>query len=194
MKKLILTAALGVACVSAFAQGTFNFNNAGVGYTAKILDTAGVGLSGGAWDVDLYWGAAGVTDSTTLAALGAPSTFSTVASQAGYFFGGVRTVPNGPPGGGTITGQLRVWEASAGSTWTQAAGTPGAQIGSSVLFQITLANPNASPPGTPVGPGNINGHGFSLTLVPSGPPSPEPSTLALAGLGLAGMLMLRRRK
>lgn len=188
MKKLILTAALGVACVSAFAQGTLNFANAGVGYQAKVTDTGGVGLSGSAWSADLYWHVGVVTDSTTLAALGAPATFSTVASQAGFFFGGPRTVPTAP--NTPITVQVRVWDTASGSSWLAASTTQGAQIGESVLFQISLADPNATPAGIPVGMTGIGGHPFQTALVGI----PEPSTLALAGLGLAGMLVLRRRK
>ena len=187
MKKLILTAALGVACISAFAQGTLNFANAGVGYQAKVTDVnTGLGLSGAGWMADLFWAAGTVANSTQLAALNAPATFSTVASQAGFFFGGPRTVPTAP--NVPITVQVRVWDTASGSTWAQAIGTAGARVGESVLFSITLANPNATPAGIPVGMNGIGGNPFTVG------PVPEPSTLALAGLGLAGMMMLRRRK
>jgi len=191
MKKLILTAALGVACVSAFAQGTLNFANAGVGFQAKVTDTDHTtGLSGGAFSADLYWAAGTVTDSTLLNALNAPATFSTVASQAGFFFGGTRTIP-GAAGGATITAQVRVWDTASGSSWQAASGVNGARVGESILFQVKLADPTTSPPGIPTALTGINGNPFSLAIVG---PIPEPSTLALAGLGLAGMLVLRRRK
>src|SRR5579859_7323487 len=106
MKRLFLTAALGVVCVSAFAQGTLNFANAGVGFAARVTDTDGTtGLSGSAWEADLYWTPGVVTDSTLLTALNQPATFSTVPAQAGYFFGGVRTLP-GTFTGETITAQV----------------------------------------------------------------------------------------
>lgn len=187
MKKLILTVALGVACVSAFAQGTVTLANFGTGFSAKITDTdLTTGLSGGSFSVDLYWAPGTVTDSTTLQALNSPGTFSTTPALAGYFSDGPRTVPTAP---GVITGQLRVWDTASASSWLAASTTVGARVGESVLFQITLGDPNASPPGLPGTLSGINGHPFSLVTV-----VPEPSTLALAGLGLAGLMVLRRRK
>jgi hypothetical protein len=179
-----------VVCISAFSQGTLNFANAGPGFQAKVTDTAGVALSGSAWSADLYWNAGVVTDSTLLEALGAPATFSTIPSQAGFFFGGARTVPTAPHV--PITVQVRVWETASGSSWLQASTTPGAQIGESVLFQVSLADPNAIPPEIPA---NLTGIGagsgqqsWSLSVVSI----PEPSVVALAGL--AAMLVLRQRR
>jgi hypothetical protein len=62
----------------------------------------------------------------------------------------------------------------------------GAKVGESVLFSIALT----APPTTPNTLTGLNGNSFSLRVVNI----PEPSTLALAGIGLAGMLVLRRRK
>src|SRR5579859_958005 len=117
MKKLILTAALGVACASAFAQGTLNFANGGAGLVARVYNTDGVtGLAGSGWEADLFWGAGVVANSASLTGLNLPATFSTVASQAGLFFGGPRTIP-GAAGGSVITAQIRVWDTAAGSSW-----------------------------------------------------------------------------
>ena len=131
MKRFFLTAALGVVCVSAFAQGTINFANAGAGYLARVYDTDGVtGLSGSAWSVDLYWAPGTVTDSTLLTALNEPTTFSTVPNQAGLFFGGARTIPTRP--NVPMTVQVRVWDTASGDSWTIAAVTPGASLTSRI--------------------------------------------------------------
>jgi hypothetical protein len=190
MKKLILTVALGVASVAAFAQGTLNFANGGSGLVARVYDTDGTtGLAGSAFSADLYWAAGTVANSALLNPLGLPATFSTIASQAGLFFGGPRTVP-GAAGASVITAQIRVWDTASGSSWAQASTVNGARVGESILFQVTLADPNVTPPGIPTTMTALNGHPWNLAVVGI----PEPSTLALAGLGLAGMLALRRRR
>jgi hypothetical protein len=142
MKKLFLTATLGVTCISAFAQGTLNFANGGAGLVARVYDTDGVtGLGGSAWSSDLYWTPGDVTESTLLSALNEPATFSTVPLQAGLFFGGPRTVPLVPYGNGVITAQVRIWDTASGSSWAAASAVNGARIGESILFQVVLCDP-----------------------------------------------------
>jgi hypothetical protein len=181
MKKLILTAALGLAVVSAaFAQGTINFASAAPGAVFVTSNTAGVKATGAGYLADFYYGANGSTEGQ-LTALGLPATFNTGA-QAGYFTGGARTIP-GFGGGTTIEAQVRVWQSTFGPTYDLAAAA-GGEVGKSSLFTVTLA----TPPGTPQVLNGLNG----TFIVAS--PVPEPTTFAMAGLGLASMLILRRRK
>jgi PEP-CTERM motif-containing protein len=178
MKTLFLTAALGVVCVSAFAQGTFTFDNIGAGWQAQVFHSDGVTpLVGTSWLADFYWAAGVVGDSTLLSALGQPTTFST--TQPGFFFGGQRTIPGVATG--TITGQVRVWDSAAGPSWQFALGVVGALVGESILFQVNLPNGDMS---------GLNGHPWHVFLAN---PVPEPSTLALAALGSTALLVLRRR-
>jgi hypothetical protein len=179
MKKLILIAALVAGRESAFAQGTLTFANAGPGCVFKVFDTDGTTpLSGSGFMADLYWAAGTVTDSALLAALNAPAPFNSGA-QAGYFTGGQRSIA-GQAGGSTVTVQVRAWNTAGGNFGSWAAADK------SALAQITLG----APPGTPPYMTGLNGKNFALGfgLIP------EPSMFALTGFGLAGMLVVRRRR
>ena len=153
MKGLFLTVVLGLVFDSSFGQGALNFANSGPGLQALVYDTNLTRLAGASWAADLYWAAGVVGDSSLLSSLNAPATFSTDPTQAGLFFGGPRTV-TGAAGGATITAQIRVWDTAAGNSWQVDATVVGAQIGQSVLFQVTLTDPTNSPAIMT----NLNGH------------------------------------
>lgn len=183
MKKLILTLALGMACVSAFAQGTLNFGNANAAVNAPIWQDAlgtGVKIGGTGWIAQLWYGPAGTAEGA-LVAHPTTSTFSTTAAQAGYFFGGARTIDT-IAGGSVAVIQVRVWNAAAGSSWSSALQSPIGYTGASSLLNISLATPPATP-------ANLVGL-TSFAVVPV----PEPSSFALAGLGAAALMIFRRRK
>jgi len=178
MESCLLTAALGVGCVSGFAQGTFNFANSGVGWQAKVFDTDGVtGLAGSAWKADLYW-FPGLMDGDTLklAPLNEPATFSTVPSEAGLFFGGQRTNPAGFP---IITAQVRVWDTASGASYAIAAATPGARVGESWVFVMDLTGNIA-----PADMSGLNGHSWTVHFAYV----PEPTTLNYQVSGVHLML------
>lgn len=181
MKKLILTLALGMACVSAFAQGTLIFGNANAQVNAKVTDLAtGLGLGGTGWIAQLWYGPAGSTESS-LIGHATTATFSTTAAQAGYFFGGARTIATIPVGSVAVT-QVRVWNAAAGADWLTASASASGIVGRSALVNVTLTGPPATP---------ANMVGLAAFTVA---PVPEPSSFALAGLGAAALLIFRRRK
>jgi hypothetical protein len=105
-----------------------------------------------------------------------------VATGAGYFDAG--TIPNpvgtSMPGFGKFTMQVLAWYSVGYSTY-ESARVGSVNFGRSELFVI---NVSAAP-----GPAERTIFpGFSVGTIP------EPSTLALAGLGTAAMLLLRRKK
>ena len=159
MKRLSLAAALGTLCVSTLAQGTLNFSNFGGGLQAKVTDTDGTtGLAGNAWNADLFWAPGIVTDSTLLAALGQPTSFSTDPQYAGFFFAGTRTI-SGETAASIITAQIRVWDTAHGTSWVSCHVINGARVGESILFQVTLGNA-----GSPAVMTELNGHPWSVIL------------------------------
>jgi hypothetical protein len=98
--------------------------------------------------------------------------------------------------GDTVNLQVRIWDISKGTDFSQATADKQAYVnsalgfnwyGSSAIFQYTITT-NPTPAPSEFNMGNFNG--FSLTFVGI----PEPSTFALAGLGAAALAFLRRRK
>jgi hypothetical protein len=110
-------------------------------------------------------------------------------------------VQGGPPGG-TVDFIVRGWSANAGATWQEALaswnnGAPlphvgaGMYIGSSTIGNnIILGDGGAIPATTLFGAGAVQVGGFDMQYYPV----PEPTSMALAGLGAAAMLIFRRRK
>lgn len=181
MKKTVLLAVLALTGVTAFGQGTVLFNNR---YPANSIDAPVFqgSLSGAKLDGSLFMGQlyAGV-DKGALTAIGVPVAFRTGAG-AGYITGGDIAVPGIAPGAAAWV-QLRAWETAKGSSF-EASSAAGGFAGSSVAVQINLGGT-----GTPPGPGqSITGlQSFAVTVIP------EPSTIALGLLGVAGLLIRRRK-
>lgn len=184
MKKLLLTLALVAAVTAAYAQGTVQFNNG----TLTRVTMQGVGNvpTTAAINYGLFWGTAQAGPFTLVQPLGTSST-----ANAGIIAGGAG--PNyavtGSTEGGTVWLQIKGWDASFGNDWL-AASTGGQWFGQTDIRQVTLG-PTAGP-GTVIWQGatGTNPNRFNpLVLLPV----PEPSTLALAGLG-AALVIFRRRK
>lgn len=163
MKKVLLAALFVAASLSASAQGTINFSNIGNPFT---LDGNAIG-SGAGLSAQLVVNGADVGD---------PANFL----ANGFFAGGARTVA-GVAGGTAVDVSVNVLDGS------------GSVVGSSNTFSVTLGNAGV-PPSTPAVLNGLNA--LALTsggAAPVTPPVPEPSTIALAILGGAALL-LRRRK
>lgn len=189
MKRTLVTLAIVGIAAGAFAQGQVVFKNLFSATPAPLIylpdSTTKVPVNAGAtaqaYAVDLYYGAAGVVNPNSLTSLGIMTYFST--TSAGYFSRTqVATIP-GIPGDSTATLQIRAWE-TKGIYNTYAAALAGATgaVGEGNLVQVVLKEA----PNTP-----LNMVGIQPMILH---PVPEPTVAAIAGLGLASMLILRRKK
>jgi hypothetical protein len=171
MKKLLLVGACLVATVGVMAQGKALFGNRMSGIVdAKVISELGVpadnNYAAEAW--------VGPTGGTLAAVPGSQSVFRSGAG-AGYI--PTITITLAQPQGAVVDAQMRAWKGAASLGWAAGGPIRGESAG---RITTTLA---VDP--TPTGallPGMA-----SFTLVP------EPSTIALAVLGAAALL-LRRRK
>jgi hypothetical protein len=220
MKKLLLTIAV-MACAATLvhAQGTVVFITSTLGSSAKVTEAQGYAGAGGALGntvggvaagtqflAQLFVGAGSAGSSASLLPVGSPVNFRAGTGNSGYVqesgnttLGAAAvpdiTIPVGilPTAGGAVTVQLRAWWAGPGGntyqTFGAALASGNAQMrlgGSPLLFLASTGNPTSQPPGTPAFLTGLSG--FQLVAVP------EPTSFALAGLGMASLLIFRRRK
>jgi len=113
-----------------------------------------------------------------------PFQLTLAGANAGLFSKGVVTVA-GTPGGGTANITIRAWDKDSGATFDTAQVKASQTLSNFVLGGAVDANGIAGLPNSIV-PAFT---GLSLVT----PVVPEPSTYALAALGLGGLLFLRRK-
>jgi len=186
MKKLFI-AALMLAGLSAsvFGQGTILFQDATI--ANKVYN--GASPASGTFTVELFGGAAGMTQAQLEA--GSPLVVFTSTTGSGIFYDGTAiTIPGATAGTGTgdtvnnATLDIVGWTGNYANY--AAAVLAGANVGDTGAFQNHTGGG-----GTPAAaPANMTGWVGNLTLTPV----PEPTTLALGGLGAAALLLFRRRK
>ena len=176
---LFVAAVTLVAAVSSSAQGVLNFSNGAAGVDAPVRNSSAQFVAtDGVIKAQIYAGPVGTVEGA-LVAVGSPISFSL---QPGYYFGGQLAIP-GVAGGSSVVIQVRTF---TGATYAAAITTPGAQSGKSGLITVPLVVAGGA-----TAPNNLVGlAGYTMTLTPV----PEPSVIALAGLGLGGLILARRSK
>jgi len=207
MKKILTLTALIAASAGAYAQGLVSFNNTGGDMSAVsvVTNSSPSGYAYGPLTFSLWANSTASSLPSDLSAHTAtveqliadgfsqvgPLLQGTVtAVNSGYLSAGASyNVPtiNGVAGGSAL---LAVVGWTGNATTLAAAETGGALVGAVAFLQTTTGNPLSAPPGTPSDLTGWNATGLNLNLVAV----PEPATFALAGLGIASMLIARRRK
>jgi hypothetical protein len=200
MKKLaILTLVATLGGLSALAQGTIQFQNSS-SFPVKIATGTDAGSLASAFTIGstqaaaLGAGPGQVNINMFVALASAPSTFflagsttnsgSTSALFLGTFHGGSPySIPASIDGGAFTQGTVIDYYFTA-TTATGAVGT--SSIGTGYALSGGASSPGAT---FGSGAGQIGAGGF--TLVSS---VPEPSIMALSGLGAAALLLYRRKK
>lgn len=175
MKKTLLLCGLAVLALagSVYGQGQVTMINSASTTVTFFGTTNPVPTT---FQVGLWAGPAGTAES----ALALAGTGSFVAP--GRYNGGAVTIP-GVAGGASATLQVRAWNNA--SSYAAALNTPGAFTGKSALWTQVTGGPAPNPP-TPI-TGTPGVSAFTVQV-------PEPSTIALALLGLGSVALFRRRK
>lgn len=197
MKKLLVVASVAAAVtlagLNAHAQGVVQFkNDATTLVTLDASAAAALGLQPGApapggskFKVGLYYAPDNSPDALVGDAMGAAAAITLVPGQ---YNGGNRTTPSTTAPGGAAWFQVRVWEAAYGATYEAAIAAPAtggrlAIVASTPSFRVTTGAPPAPPTA-------LAGNGLTPVTAAI---VPEPSTIGLGLLGLAGFFLLRRR-
>lgn len=201
MKKIIAILALAATTSLSFSQGVINWNNTagtlislnGSALPANspispetsfhfALFIAPVGTaapSGGLLNLGL--------DDENWQQVAGYAVNSTAAAGAGRFQNPGTATVNGFAAGTSVHFLIRGWQSTTGGADWGAARLGLTYIGQSAVGTALLGGgPIPTPSAFGVGEGQIGG--FNLA------PVPEPSSLALAGLGAASLLIFRRRK
>jgi hypothetical protein len=197
MKKLLIAVGLAAVVSSASAQGLVNFFNSPT-TLVTLRDGQGNNLGSTPAVAGQYYFQLFVAPAGTATDVGFTSSImGTNQASAGRFSGGANVGVAGAPAGSTRAIIVRGWSASYGSDYAQAlaawtAGTAG-YLGSSSIapnFVFGGFDGTGTIPTLPAFGGTVGIQtGFALSA-----PVPEPSSIALAGLGAASLLLFRRRK
>lgn len=171
-----------IAASSALAQGTINFSSVAVTGRPRITAN-GANVGGSTISVEILAKAPGAASYAAVqkvnndGSLGAFTPINPLSgANAGLFSGGTVSVP-GVAGGAAASVIVRAWDNTTGATFDAAS------LKGSVAFDVAALGGAGVPPSTPAIMAGYTG----ITLVP------EPSTYALAALGLGALLYFRRK-
>jgi len=205
MKKLVLSLIAVTVATAAFGQATISMNSMQSGGYVRFVNQA-TGAAATDAQVGLYWNsvadpeAGGWQMAGAAAGVTGAAQYPTNPNAHGFVntvVGGGNRVIGSPTGTAPVTAyfQLRAWtggyasyEAALASGNASALRSLISGAGSAPVVQAT-----AVVPPTPV-PTIAWGGTAASPVVVQMVPVPEPSTIALAGLGLLGLLFIRRRK
>jgi hypothetical protein len=202
MKKLAAILCLSALTTGAFAQGTINFQNSGQTLVTATINGNTAAIGNSTSGSTFYFGLL-ISPSTGAANFTFTGLYATnTAATTGGRLGGGNGIPVPGWGGGVVMNyELVGWSSTAGhdfnTAWVNADGSVGnrpqdlfgiSSIGTGAAGGLD-AGGNALPTYNLFG-GNGITSGFNLT----GATVPEPTSMALAGLGAAALLIFRRRK
>lgn len=177
MNKLLLTTLGMFAALSAFAQGTFNASN---NYTVPGASTkAFVFASNGTTPLAKANGRVEIINAADGSTLSPGGSAGVPLTLDGIFFINGLTVP-GAATGSSANIIVRAWDSSTGADFASA--------GSKAQGLITVSNLGGGPTPAATFAANSNWNGLTVSVIP------EPSTVALAALGVAGLFFVARRK
>jgi hypothetical protein len=180
MKKIIL-AILGVAATFAtFGQGTITIANLNGSQVVPILLPDGTTAKGANYSVEVFSGDGAVKIGNTL-----------IVKSSGLFNGGAQSITGVAPGSiATLT--IRAWDNTTGADYVSATLKGNATFKTSASGGDVDGDPS-TPPAVPGAMVNGKADGFQGIQLQGPQIVPEPSTIALGALGVAALL-LRRRK
>lgn len=175
-------------------------------YVDVVDPVAGTKVNGTAYYGAVFGGAVGTATNLLVQAQvgGANVVKNFTTTGSGRIAGGAPVQIPGVPAGTAAAVQMRAWSASLGADYATALSTwlartiPDARMGwSDGVVVLTLVNSTAPAPrmannGNPAYAATSSTPGLTSFAVVTN--VPEPSVVALAGLGLVGAFMIRRRK
>jgi hypothetical protein len=195
MKKTLLTLALVAAtAIATYAQGTVQFNNNSLTRVTWV-DATGANRGNVAVGTAVFFGLFVNGSLTPVSTPGTTDRLGTISQTTPGVFaapsGGLYPIPGHLPNE-TVQLQVRGWSSSFGSDWQAASRTPGALFGATDVRPVVLGQETAAAAviwqlATQTAPDKFR----PLVLFEV---VPEPSTIALAVLGLGSLLLFRRRK